>query len=321
MSTKRYLNMPDTRPRDDWGNPIGNSYFDKSWSELTPLEQQADFEWKSDILSAYGEEVSCSTFYQDYLFRELYELNQEGLEEYKVALIVYDEDKGNRYNKVNVIEIEDYLDHDDVALSPCLYYKNWRRKNLLNYVCAFVLDIDRVRPKTLQRFLMLFDEQRLQTPTFIANSGSGIHFYYVLKEMLPVNKNENEANNLIAEEIYTKLYSDIINKEKYRFAQKHWLGQDYRVVGSKTKYNQTSQIFKVGRVYSIDELIDFYDIKIERKRYATRDMINYAKDISKNLNLEEPDYTSYENTYNFILFNREANYEFNQKKKAEKEKN
>lgn len=302
---KSYLNMPDTRPLDVWGNPIGKPYEKKNWEDLTPDEMKADFEWKSDVLENLGEEIRCDTFYQDYLFRELYDGDLG--EDYKVLLTEYDAEAGNKIHKVDVGDIPNYLHLNDVALSPCLFHKNWRRKKLLNYVSAFVLDIDKLRPAQLQRFFELFKEQRLLTPTFIANSGSGVHFYYLLDKMLPIDSVNHEANNLISEEIYARLYNDVKNKEKWKDAQKHWLGQDYRVVNSKTKLNQTSRIFKVGEVYTIEQLIEHYGVEIDRgKRFASKGMIKYAGNIAKTLGVDLPDFSDAAATYEFIRENKDA---------------
>lgn len=315
---KRYMNMPDTRPLDVWGNPIGKDYKEKKWSELTPDEMKADFEWKSDILASFGEEVSGATFYQDYLFHQLY--NDQLYYDYKILLTEYDAEKGSKVHKIDVDDIEGYLHLDDVALSPCLFYSNWRRKSLLNYVSAFVLDVDKLRPQNLQRFFMLFEKNRLLTPTFIANSGSGVHFYYVLDRMLRVDSLENEANNLIAEEIYKKLYDEVIKKEKWKDAQRHWLGQDYRVVNSKTKFQQTSQIFKVGEVFTIEQLMKYFGIK-ERydKKIATKPMIKYATSIAKDLGLALPDFASQYETSNFIRDNKDAAYEVREQRRRQRQ--
>lgn len=311
---KRYQNPPDNRPLDDWGKPIGKSYHEKQWDELTPEEMMMDFEWKSDILESLGEEISFATFYQDYLFRELYAGELEG--DYKVMLTEYvpkekDEEKSKtKIYKIDVDDIADYLHQNNVALSPCLFHNNWRRKNLMNYVSAFVLDIDKLRPMNLQRFFMLFDEGRLLRPTFIANSGSGVHFYYLLDKMLPVDSVNNEANNLIATEIYTRLYDDVILKEKWEDAQRHWIGQDYRVVNSMTKLNLISRIYKTGEIYSADWFIQHYDIQIDRtKNYASKQQIRYANSIAKALKIEEPDYSDAHATFEFINQNKDAAYQ------------
>lgn len=325
--TKRYMNPPDNRPLNEWGLPIGKEYKDKKWDELTPDEMMMDFEWKSDILEGLGEEVSSATFYQDYLFRELYEGTLEG--DYKVMLTEYvpkekDEEKSKtKIHKIDVDDILNYLQQNNVALSPCLFFNNWRRKNLMNYVSAFVLDIDKLRPMQLQRFFFLFDEGRLLRPTFIANSGSGVHFYYMLDKMLPVDSVNNEANKLIATEIYTRLYDDVILKEKWRDAQRHWIGQDYRVVNSMTKLNLVSRIFKTGEIYSAEWFIEHYDIQIDRtKKYASKQMIKYARSIAKDLKLEAPDYSDAHATFEFINQNKDAAYqvrEARRQRRAEKQ--
>lgn len=325
---KEYLNPPDNRPLDDWGRPIGKAYKDKNWDELTADEMMMDFEWKSDILESFGEEVSSDTFYQDYLFRELYAGELEA--EYKVLLTEYvpkekdDEKAKTKIHKIDVDDIPDYLEKNNVALSPCLFYNNWRRKNLMNYVSAFVLDIDKLRPMQLQRFFFLFDEGRLLRPTFIANSGSGVHFYYLLDKMLPVDSVNNEANNLIATEIYTRLYEDVILKEKWLDAQRHWIGQDYRVVNSMTKLDLVSRIFKTGDTYSAEWFIQHYDIQIDRtKKYASKQMIKYAGSIAKDLKLEAPDYSDAHATFEFISEHKDAAFQVREERRqrrAEKAK-
>lgn len=314
--------LKDKRPLDQWGNPIGKAYEDKRWDELTPEEMMADFNWKNDILDTYGTEVSCDTFYQDYLFYELYKGMVEG--DYKVLLTEYDAAENKKSHKIDVNEIGDYLHLNDVAISPCLFYSNWRMKKLINYISAFVLDIDKLRPENLQRFLMLFDEGRLLRPTFIANSGSGVHFYYLLNEMLRCDPKYREANNLIATEIYKRLYDDVIIKEKWLDAQRHWIGQDYRVVNSKTKLNQRSCIFKTGNTYTIEELMEYYKIEIDsKKQYATKSMIKYATNIAKDLELEFPDFENSKETYNFIKENKDAAFLVREQKrqlKQEKQK-
>lgn len=302
MKTYQLLLLDDGRPVNEWGIPIGPSYEKKDWGLLTPDEMKADFEWKSDILAALAEEVDGATFYQDYLFYDLYNGLLDSDFDYKVMLTEYDGEVGSKVHKVDVDEIDEYLHLNDVALSPCLFWSNWRRKDLLNYVGAFVLDIDKLRPMHLQRFFKLFEEGRLLTPTFIANSGSGVHFYYVLDKMLKVDSVNNGANNLIAEEIYNRLYADVIKKEHWRDAQRHWLGQDYRVVNSRTKLNLVSQIFKIGEVYPVEELIEYYDIKQvkRKKRYASKAQIDYATNIAKDLKIEVPDFEDYAATSEFI---------------------
>lgn len=314
VNMHRYRSMPDNRPLNAWGDPEGPEYEKKKWESLTPAEMIADFEWKSDLLSTLADEVDFDTFYEDYMFHELY--NQEYEYDYKVSMTEYaqNDNEKTRIRAIDVDEIGDYLEQNNVCISPVLYYNNHRKKALMNLVCAFVLDIDKCRPNHLRRFFMLFDEGRLLRPTFVVNSGSGVHFYYVLDKAFQIDTVNNAANRLIAEEIYKQLYNDVIIKEHWREAQRHWLGQDYRIVNSKTKLNLVSQAFKTGEVYSIDELTKHYKITVEKdKRYASPKQVSYAKLIAKNLKIEVPDFTNHQETAFFINQNKDAAYEIRRK--------
>lgn len=319
---RSYMNMPDDRPLDDWGKRIGKRYEDKDWDRLTPKERMADFDWKEDILTEYGEEVSWATFYQDYLFCELYEGHLE--EGFKILLKEYKEDvvdapKKKTVHKIDIEDMEKYLHLNNVAVSPCLFFQNWPNKKLLCYLSAFVLDVDKVRPKHLQRFLYLMEEKRILEPTFIANSGSGIHFYYVMDKMLRCDFQKNTANRQIAENIYKKLYQDIRKKENWPDAQIHWLGQDYRVVNSRTKFDQIARIYKIGKVYSIEELMNFCGVtNSSQQYYATPAMVAYASSIAKDLKLKAPDYTDAKATYAFVAEHKDEAYKFRVQRRQQK---
>ena len=316
MKEYQRLLIDDGRELDVWGKPLGVAYEKKTWEQLSPAEMVADFEWKNDLLESYGEPVSSATFYQDYLFRDLYDGLLPG---YKVLLTEYDAEAGSKVHKVDVDEIEDFLDLNDVALSPCLFHSNWRRKKLLNYVCAFVLDIDKLRPRHLQRFFQLFEDGKLLTPSFVINSGSGVHFAYILSRPFKVDSVGNEGNRLAAERIYKCLYDDIIKQEQWKDAQRHWIGQDYRVVNSRTKLNLTSMAFKTGDVYSIEFLLDYYGVDIDReKHYATPQMIRYAGSIAKDLGIEPPDFEDSKATYEFIKMHKDEAYELREQRRQRK---
>lgn len=279
----------------------------KKWDDLTDDERRLDFELKSEQLYYYGEEISSATFYQDFLFKDI-DILPEG--EFKILLTNYDAEKGHKVNKISIDEIHEYLSFSNVALSPCLFQKNWRNKKLLEYVCAFVLDIDKVRPYDLPDFFRVFDDGLIPLPTFIANSGSGVHFYYILDKMFNINPIKNKQQFNLSEMIYNKLY-DFVHKTGWYDAQRHWIGQDYRVVNSKTKFGQTSAIFKTGDVYTIEKLAEICSISIEEAngkesstQYTTNKMINWAIDISKSLEIDLPNLEDQTATYNFIKENK-----------------
>lgn len=304
----------------DWMG-IGKAYQDKKFDELTNEEKKMDFDWKNNILAARSiQQLSTSTFYQDYLFKDMADLLTADGDKYKILLTEY----GAENNKIHKIELEDieaYLDLNDVAISPCLYWNNWRRDALLNYVCAFALDIDKLRPQDLNRFLDMFDKGELLTPTVICNSGSGVHFYYILDQSLPVDTKNHSQNKNIAQIVYNRLYAIIKEEKGYINAQHHWIGQDYRVVGAKTKFDQTASAWQLlDNFYTIDELAKYCKVPYEKKkRIASKSMISYAKSIATDLKIDQPDYENYIETYNFIAFNKDEAYKVREEKRVKRE--
>lgn len=304
----------------DWMG-IGKAYQDKKFDELTNDEKKMDFEWKNNILEARSiQQLSTSTFYQDYLFKDISNLKTADDDSYKILLTEYDAEN-NKIHKIALEDIEDYLDLNDVAISPCLYWNNWRRDALLNYVCAFTLDIDKLRPQDLNRFLDMFDNGELLSPTVICNSGSGVHFYYILNESLPVDSKHHSQNKNIAQTIYDRLYDIIKNDKGYVNAQHHWIGQDYRIVGAKTKLGQTASAWQMKeKFYTIDDLIEYCNVLYDqKKRVASKKMISYAKSIANDLKIEQPNYEDYIETYNFIAFNKDDAYKARDEKKKKRE--
>lgn len=323
MKSYEYLLANDLREVDVWNRPIGPSYDDKRWEQLNKQEMMADFDWKNDLLlGAGGEPLDTVNFY-DAIFSglELNELTFDVVKKdadgniidikkkpYKLLLNQYNLEK-KKVCKIDVHELEHYLERDDVAVSPCLFYQNWRRKKLLNYVGAFALDIDKLRPHDLKTFLRLFDEGRVLRPSIIVNSGSGMHFYYVLNEMLRCDLGSYEANYRIVEAVYNKLYDVIIKDEWFKDAQRHWVGQDYRVVGSKTRLGQICSAFRVGKDYTIEELMQYLHVNIDPTTHcATYPQMMYAKSIAKDLELDVPNFENAKETYNFIAKNKDAAY-------------
>ena len=278
----------------------------KKFDHLSPEEMKIDFVRKSELLALCGYEVSAYTFYSNYLFSGLDNLS----EDFKIVLTNYDAPKGEKVHKLTVDEIEQFNSYNNVALSPCLYWKNWKSKSLVNYVCAFVLDIDKVRPRDLGEFINFFEEGKIPTPTFIANSGSGVHFYYILNEPFPINPKINPSNNDLADLIYNGLY-DIVHRMGWGDAQRHWIGQEYRVVNSKTKLGQTSSVFKIGDIYTIEDLLTICQIELTENKNIDRQfnipsekMIQWAKCISEDLNKELPDLANAKEVYGFIKENK-----------------
>lgn len=257
-------------------------------SSLTPAERRAEFRFKDAFLGARFSPIAPAAFYSDYLFRDM-------SAEFRPSIILYEEHPGEvrswKRKAVPVDELMDYADRDDVAVNPCAYWHDYPRKQLMRRVFSFVMDIDDVRPKTLQYLVDIIERGEFPRPTAITNSGSGIHFFYILREALEVGSRDKYLSNFqLAEQIYFILHQRL--KNMYRGVQKHHLGQDYRMVGSLTKFGDVSTAWECGDFWDVLELADALQIDVERY-YApaltvSTKMRSYAVSIAGDLGIEPP---------------------------------
>ena len=286
---------------------------------LSPEEKQRDFQEKDFILQESFEQIAPLSFYTDYVFHDMDDVFTPS-----VIMYNYTEREDGHNWKRQTLEFDEfykYFDRDDIAINPCGYWNNYPRRKLLRRVYAFVMDVDGVRPQTLTFLLNRVDRGEFPKPTAITNSGSGIHFFYILDEALQVGYKEKFYENLkLAWDIYFRLHAKM--KEFYKDVQKHHLGQDYRLVGSLTKFGDVSTAWKTGDFWQIEDLakaigVTNQDVYKPRGKASSK-MVTYAKSISKTLELPMPDVSSPEDVFTFIAENKDEAYHARQEKRKYK---
>ena len=116
------------------------------------------------------------------------------------------------------------------------------------------MDMDNVYSGTLINALRndwkTANNEPLPMPTYIVNSGTGLHLYFVLTEPIPNYKATTE--NL--DKLYRALAIQQTTKRVYLHKQVQWFGQDFRMAGGLNKYEWKNTVFRVGQKWDIDEL-------------------------------------------------------------------
>lgn len=289
----------------------------KAFYELTTEERRADFKGKDAVLSRYYDFIPASWFYSDYLFHDMDE------DEFCPSIIMYEYEKvegeEDKYKAkrqpVRIEELVNYCHRHDVAINPCGYYNNFPKKSLMRRVYAFAMDIDEVRPSTLEFLIGHIENGRYPRPTAITNSGSGVHFFYILEEALQVgNREKYLQNSRLAQQVYYMLHSRL--KDLYAGVQKHHLGQDYRLVGSLSKYGDVTTAWECGDFWEVEDLALVLNIDVAEIYQpivkASPAMENYARSIAKDLGLVLPDMNNPREVYDFIKDNKDAAYQIRQ---------
>lgn len=214
-----------------------------------PLEYiQEQYEEKNMVLSQYGEEVSPFTLYEDIF----------GDTEQTIPVVFIDEGEEQTTKHIvpmNIAEaIEQCEGRNDMLMGGCTYFNNWISKKSAKDIYSFIIDMDNVYSGTLLNALRqdwkTANGEVLPMPTYIVNSGTGLHLYFVLVEPIPNYKATTE--NL--DKLYRALAIQQTTKRVYLKKQVQWFGQDFRMAGGLNKYNWKNTVFRVGDKWDIDEL-------------------------------------------------------------------
>ena len=223
--------------------------------ELRNLYQE-----KNNLLEQYLEPVTGYEFYR--------EIFPEGSFERKG---VYEDQKGNGIaveilgkGKVKRCTVTDGLEQlaqlqqtDFTIMSPLSYFGNSRSGKNARYLYALVFDLDGVGMPQLRDTLHQMDHAILPKATFVVNSGTGLHLYYLLDRPIPMYP----KNQLYLKELKYALTRQIWNRftSTIELPQMQGVMQGFRVVGSGSKLGRDYPVvaYRFGDRISLDDLIEF----------------------------------------------------------------
>lgn len=205
---------------------------------------QEQYEEKNMVLAEYGEEVSSYTLYED-IFGDTTQ----------TIPVVFIDDDNKHIVPMSIDEaMEQSEGRNDVLMGGCTYFNNWISKKSAKDIYTFIIDMDNVYSGTLLNALRndwkTANNEPLPMPTYIVNSGTGLHLYFVLTEPIPNYRVTTES----LDKLYRALAIQQTTKRVYLHKQVQWFGQDFRMAGGLNKYEWKNTVFKVGEKWDIDEL-------------------------------------------------------------------
>ena len=135
----------------------------------------------------------------------------------------------------------------DAYVYPAAYYHSYALEVLMQSTSCLYIDLDHVAAKQLRRFCDAdFFGHR---PTYLVNSGNGVHLVYVLQE--PV-QTYNWAKKLL-KRIHRALLT-VFRQHHFDADLKTGISHAYRIVGSLTKLGQVCRAYWVGGCMTIEAL-------------------------------------------------------------------
>ena len=226
---------------------------------------------KTDLLETYLEPVEPHEFYREIFPRGSFERKGRYEDEKGngiavtipqqsrgIALEIEREGKAKRYTITDDLDtLRELQDTDFTIISPISYFGKRRCGKNARYLYALVFDLDGVDMPRLRDTLHQMDREIIPKATFVVNSGTGLHLYYVLKEPVPMypqnQKYLKELKYALTRQIWNKFTSTI--KEP----QMQGIMQGFRVIGSGTKLGRDYPVraYRLGEPVELDELIEF----------------------------------------------------------------
>jgi hypothetical protein len=277
-----------------------------------------DFDYKNEILAGCFDEVNPFTFYETvFSDKDIYT---------DTCIVSYGSNEKMPLVKANPIEkttktltieemITSSVDYGNVYVAPASFFRDCNITKCLKSLYAIVVDFDgdkRGVSVDLLKWLLerIFEnEDDLPSPTFVTNSGKGLHLFWVFEKPVPMF-NENKR---VMSELYKAIHQKLADYNAK--PQKHHFAQAYRVVGSRTKLNQTTTAFKTGEVLPAETLLRDFGIKKaiiwnegkkKEKMEPSESMLKLAENIEKTLGVVCEDKDDWDYVHKYISDNKKA---------------
>ena len=238
----------------------------------TVLEYQALYMEKNAHLEQFLEQVEPFEFYRE-IFPEGSFERQGHYEDNKpngiavslpgkggsvsgIALEIEGDGKAKRYIITDdLLKLDDLRETDFTILSPISYWGGKRSGKMARFLYALVFDIDGVGMPQLRDVLHQMNKDILPKATFVVNSGTGLHLYYVLSEPVPMYPHNQhylkELKYSLTRQIWNRFTSSI------KKPQMQGILQGFRVVGSGTKLGKGYPVvaYRLGDRVELDGIL------------------------------------------------------------------
>ena len=166
-----------------------------------------------------------------------------------------------RYTVTDDLKILKRLTKSDFAvMAPVSYFGKRRTSENSRYLYAMTFDLDGVGMPQIRDVLYQCSTGFIPTPTYLVNSGTGLHLYYFFETpvpMYPDNRKYLKEIKFSLTDLVWNAYTSTIKKQ-----QKQGIFQTFRIVGGATKLGKARSYPVVayrignGQRYDTDTLLN-----------------------------------------------------------------
>ena len=214
---------------------------------------------KNEFLETYCEEVNTFDFYRDLFPVGTFE-RKGHLEDNKpngILIEFNDDGKAKRETVTDELESLCKPRKGFTIFSPISYYGYQRSGVNARFIYAMAFDLDGVGMPQIRDLLHQMKNDVIPTATYIANSGNGLHLYYVFKEPIPMYPQNQKYLKAVKYALTKRIWNGYTSTIEQ--PQLQGVLQGFRLVGSPTKFGTEYpvRVFRHGNRFAIQELIEF----------------------------------------------------------------
>lgn len=203
---------------------------------MAEVDWKALYREKEEHLGTYLEQVTPYEFYRDLWPEGTFEREGHPEDEKPNGLALQIEGKGKAKHVVltdGLEQLEDVLQGDFVITSPVSYYGRRRTGKNARWAYAMTFDLDGVQMPQLRDVLHQANREIIPKPTYVVNSGRGLHLYYVFQNPAPMMPNIQSGLKELKYAITKVIWNRFTSTRKDIEVQ--GILQGFRMVGSPSK--------------------------------------------------------------------------------------
>lgn len=210
---------------------------------------------KGTILNQDFPEVNAIDFYNDIFPIGSFQDNANEMDSKGNGLVVeIRSDKKSRHHLITESreQIGTLIDLDFVITSPISYFGRNRTSKNASELYGMAFDLDGVSEKSLGNLLHQINHNQNPRPTYIVNSGHGLHLYFIFKEPIKLYNHIKEPLKKMKFELTERLWNIYTSDLKEK--QFQGIFQGFRMVGSPSKFGKEYLIkaYKSGDKIDMD---------------------------------------------------------------------
>lgn len=232
-------------------------------------EERKSYKIKNEYLENNFEEVNALDFYREIFPEGSFERKgcKEDLKANGILTVIGEEKSKNRLIFDDLEEVINQQKEKFVITSAVSYSGRRRTASNARWLYGITIDLDGVNLENLKDFFHQVSKGIIGKPTFVCNSGHGIHIYYIFKKPIALYSHIHEKLRLFKYELIARAWNPYTSTLKKRSeVQYQGIFQGFRMVGTQTKLGKQFLV----RAFRTGEKIDILDLNpyLQDKKYC-----------------------------------------------------